>query len=629
MKKKLLLLPLLLLGAQTTSSLASPIKLVQPQAELSSERTIRQKQEFNNVKVGDVISLSDYVEVIPGSDESLLEQGDRTFTFSIYSDERGATIERYKDIHKVNMDSDKVVCIAPGVANVEVKSKDAKLMLSFYVHKSDTLEKATNILDKVGENFTLTQQRIADDGTVISESSIYRTADYYYSEIDNSGILFTSDASYRLKLASLDGGKDDVSVFARPEGETKAEYFNSAIDPSNLDFRLFSYQSEMVQSDAFPFEYAYLPLVTTDSYLRSVLRTFTMPYYFTGYLNNGTSAQLNVVGLGLDADDDNLYFYPICENNSSIYIMNPFILNADTIGNTEVASVDNFLASEPTYPTAVTAEEITTLWTAIGGPEQKDDGYNYTMESSAEFLDVDRKTVLQSKPEGISANFLAFSDHLRKVTERGIYFNYFNDIVASSPSAEGGYYMEQRTDETDGSLDTYNVTYHLDENGAVVKDSEAKNLRASNYITSVSGLSVYNPYQNFYLYLQNAHQGSIQYEDGNHYFCIGETPETGVSYNGNFIRAFLLFATYNTYSSGSVSTLINNAGKNENASIDLVIKDDSSVSLEIYLPLLNSGEILGYYHVTGKVYDVGTTTIPELDAVLNPSSDSEEGGDLQ
>lgn len=613
-----LLLPLGITGGVLAAKRAFPQALAGEKAQ--NGRHIVQKEAITDVYVGEVIDLDDYVEVVPGSDDDPSYGGDVGYTFEVYDDSRGSVLERHKSIFLANPSGTKLTAIAPGQASVLVKSHGASLMLNFQVSSSPVILDAQAILKKAKDNYALTWK-------TSSPKKLYRTADYFYSEITSYGYFFKDKAVYKYFAPSSDSSE----IKALAAGSQTTDDFNAKLtNLGELNFRKFRYYSSLEEQGS-AFKYAYYAGSIGDAYLQQILNTLQIPFSFEAKTNGGSLVSMTTVGLGLDANYSEVLFYPIASYNGTVYIMDPFSLSRESVDTTFLAPVDAYLKTA-TLPVAVPEEKATAvaslLQSNISDDEFVANGYNYTLTSSAEILDLNRDPI-DALPEGCIQKFVAFKDRVVKVTKRGLWTNDFQNIAQTGKDAEttSGGYADFHDPDNNGNL--YSVTYAQKEDGTyALGEYKARNFTSKSSYISVNALSsklyAYNPQSNWNKggYLTNTTKTTVNYlEEGQHLYAFGASND--IYLYGFFQGSIAPLISYGTWTNNT-GYVAKQALYSAFAQTDVSF-DETKVVIDATIPLINNDkQTIGYYHVYGEIGSFGSTTIEGLDAFFdgleNPTS---------
>lgn len=176
----------------------------------AAKREIKVK-DFGSFKQGDVVDLSDYVTIVPGSEESETEKLDLSFTYDILSDGAHLSTLTVEDSETPSLyPSKRLVCVRKGRSVLRLSSGEVSKIAYFDVEAGEEAKKIASFFDggafdsytvskafSVGTNFSM----VSDEESL----TLVKTPNYVYYPSSQYGLEINAEDGngYYYSLASL------------------------------------------------------------------------------------------------------------------------------------------------------------------------------------------------------------------------------------------------------------------------------------------------------------------------------------------------------------------------------------------------------------------------------------------
>lgn len=591
----------------------------------SKGRTFKLLKDVSTVKEGELVDISELVEVVPGKDEDSSTFGDRSFTFKVYSEEEGPVLERFADLNKVYPSSTSVVAIAKGRGVVEVESLGATAIVSFDVLPSDEVASIGTILGDMQNSFVLTQNVYDDEGKLLSTVKYHKTPNYIFSENSKTGKLIHDEKVYDVRITPT----GLAQVLPNGTNPTAEDLQKNQFTPADLSLRKFRYYSAFAQL-GLPFTYAYMPMTSTDPYLSSVESTFGIPSQIKirpswAPDDDQFATNYDIVGLGVSVKDGEVSFYPIINDSSisgtaisgSVKAYYPLTINKNEEG--KVDAIEKLVASMTTYPSSVTQEQSNSFFKSYIYPNYEDASNswsNYTFASSGEFLDKDKKKIDDPDPWTVN-NLKSFTGYTRKITKDAVWLNYADSNNSLAKFKTGGYVNTFEKENPTSKL----AAMYQDENGKITVKTTTEDVISGTY-TNVSTIQGFFPsklanYRYAWMYPYSYTEDNKA--DTKKISGFGGFAENESSNPDDFIKQNAAFTYFTSLSTAFPQAYYDNFDSTIDVTVNKASTADFTVDIDIHFAISTSSDdptIQYYYHLNGKISDVNKTVISGLDDAI-------------
>ncbi|MFA6861705.1 MAG: hypothetical protein WCR56_04935 [Bacilli bacterium] len=579
-------------------------------------RSIVQTKEITGAKVGDVIDISNYVEVIHGALEDNDSYADRSYTLDIYSEDRGVVLEKTYDGKKIHQERYQVTCVAPGRATVEIKSQGATLMISFDVAKDETETKISDLLGKVtNQNLIVSQPYYDSQGNLEGETRSYHIQNASYSEFSGQGYYYTDSTYYDISAKD----SKTTPTFTVNALVTGSAFKNTLQDVNQLNLRKLRYYPQYKQA-GYAFDYAYIPGSTTDTYLVSLMNTYGIPKtdkVITSSLLSSYVTTVSIVGYGLGYDDEQsaIVFYPAAVYSSSYYILSPYFIKEADLGQAAISGLTDYLATNPELPVPSTVDQQNALKSAIVTATEST--VNYTLVSTGQF-ETENGSKTTNPGTTVCGSLDEYETATRKLTKTGLLTDHFDTLDPLAKGTKGGYYVTKATDKSYSMSPYVYTSYHLDETGKAVIDyfsgySSTSEKTLFNRSSSDHDIGYFIPRSCFFFTPFSNGTFYYQYFASTNTYRLNGTSTSSAYYST--IMEIFNFMTFNILNSDTNSRFVT-ATKDWRAYLAITFNSNlTSFAIDAKVPFDLSDGTTVYYHTYGTLSDIGTTTIPELDGL--------------
>lgn len=446
--------------------------------ERSDKTQFYLKNNFDNVYRGMMLNLNDYIEVIPGKNES---DSATTFVAKILNGEETKSVAYFfTDSTKQN----KLVLTSPGVVYLQVSANNESIVYEINVKESKTFDSFKSTLNKTESNYEFERMKLNQDTNnrdVLLKG--YRGNNYFYNETNKIGFLLSTkdDNVYNFNLDSINS---DIDIILPPAGK-KNDFLSRAVNLSKFsDSSYWGYTTNLSRNTAYS-RYTYMFSGTSEE----LDQFFFSLYYINGVFTvNGTYYYPATV-YSYEKNNE-LYFLPVLMNSSGTSIGYLPEVRVYNIGGSKVPTLDKYIdeMKAPVKP------DTSKLISALNYINNK---FDYTVSANSKVYDSKGKVVSKMNPY-YSKYFEDFGYYPKTyITKDAFWDNNFHGSWVSGTIIPGGLFTENKK------------TYHYYE-----VDGKYKNVGEYIMAGSTSSSAYWYGYQHIARFVMAYAYGKTDIENG-------------------------------------------------------------------------------------------------------------------